>query len=147
MSKRIKDAMKQLLAEDALDGGPGSGPNPSGGHSAEMAEAIKAPAHASKFDTGGPHGGGSISYYQSNLPHNEAHKNLSGAGFQKESSKGSTERTKLGRSTAYSSSKVQNSSYSHPEGHSATLKTKTDKYGENAGKPGSHVNVYLKGSS
>jgi hypothetical protein len=119
----------------------------SAGGTAKLAAAIKAPAHATLHEGGGKHGGGTIDF-MARHSHTEAHKHLTGAGFRRAAAKHGTEHTKLGKSTAYSSEKVQHSSYSHPEGHEAEIKTKTPKSygfaGENVEPPSTYYSINTK---
>jgi hypothetical protein len=92
------------------------------GSSAEMASAVKAPDHT---DTRG----NNVSYVKF-VPHAEAHKELTKAGFKRSTNKNQMKSDKMGRSAASVSSKVQESSYDHPGGHSARVKTQTPKYGD-----------------
>lgn len=93
------------------------------------------------YGVGGEHGGG-IVFHGASHDHVTAHKVMTAAGFKRTAAKRGTMSTKLGRSEAHTSSKVQNSSYAHPEGHTATVKTTTPKYG--GSKPFSHYQVHVK---
>jgi hypothetical protein len=108
-----------------------------GGKFASAAVKVGAPSSASKL-----HGGGLS--WATGATHAEGHKQLLKGGFVKQSSKTGTNRQKMGRSEAHSSSKEQRSSYGHPEGHRAELKTSTQKYSSNG--PTSYFTIHPKES-
>lgn len=108
---------------------------------ANIAKAIGAPAHANIHESGGEHGGGTIGWAESH-EHSIANKRMKQGGFIKTTSKGRTVSTKLGRSTAYTSAKEQRSDYSHPSGHTATVRTNTPKYGGTG--PKTYYNINLR---
>lgn len=105
----------------------------------ELGASVNAPSHATVHETGGPHGGGSVSYAK-RASHQDVHKEMTKGGFQRSANKRGTNTSKLGRSTAYTSSKVENSSYTHPHGHTATTKTNTPKYGSDG--PMTYVDIH-----
>ena len=107
--------------------------------SAEMASAVKAPARTQVHETGSAHGGGGFGWSEL-ATHADMHKRISGAGFKRESAKQGTTSHKMGRSAARYSVKEQRSSYSHPEGHTASVKTTFRKYGDEG--PRSYVEVH-----
>lgn len=105
-----------------------------GEEAAAVANAIKAPAHA-RIDPG------NIGYAKKQA-HAEALSELKAAGFQKVSGSQKTEQSKLGRSQAYSSSKEKRAELTHPDGHSATIKTTEQKYGGYG--PTSYIDITIR---
>ena len=109
----------------------------------ELATALKAPQHASVFEAGSKYGGGSISFMTSQQPAKEFHAALLGAGFIKDSAKQVTERTKLGRTSSYTSDKVKTSMYTHPKGHAATMSERTPKFSDTGVlRTSTHVSIH-----
>jgi hypothetical protein len=95
-----------------------------------LAASLNAPSHATIHENGGKFGHGSIGWAESQHPHADAHKRMLNAGFKRESSKIHTQRQKAGRSAAMHSSRVQESTYSHPSGHEGEVKTNTNRWSE-----------------
>ena len=139
--KRIVD-LRAWMAKGDVEGHEFHGNQWTGGQGAtELAAAIGAPSHASVHEGGGSHGGGTVSWSEAKS-HADAHAALLRAGFMRDTLKSATDRQKMGRSTAYTSSKVKESTYTHPAGHTASVKTSTAKYGDIATR--SYVNINLK---
>ena len=133
------DAFDEGSHPRAPDGKFGSG------RAGTLATKLKAPIYTTVHESGGKHGGGTVGWAET-ITHGDAHKNMIGAGFKKSvRSTNNTVHTKMGRSAAYSQSKVQKSEYEHPEGHTGSVKTSTPKYGSQ--EPSSHFDINLKPAS
>jgi len=111
------------------------------GKAGAVAKSINAPDHANIYEKSEHHDGGRITYAKGQT-HKEAHKDLTAGGFVKESGKRKTESQKMGKSSAHLSTKEERASYSHPEGHTAEVKTRTSKYGGSG--PITHYDIKTK---
>jgi uncharacterized protein len=111
------------------------------GSAATTAGKLKMPSHA-RVTSGGTHGGGQASYREPHS-HKDAHARMTQAGFKREDKSGATEKIKHGKSTAHSSTKTEESNYSHPEGHTAKVRTKTNKQ-IGTGEPGSYYDIHFR---
>jgi len=92
-----------------------------GGSDTALVEKLGADRHQ-KIQDGG------ISFANS-ADHAEAHQQMKSAGFNRVSNKNRTDSQKLGRSTAHISIKFKESQYAHPSGATASVRTKTSRYG------------------
>ena len=107
---------------------------------ARKASAEARKAHSEKFNSQLSESlNNSRGSWAQSIPHEDAHQFMIGAGFKRTASKHGINRVKMGRSQAYSSSKVQNSEYNHPEGYIGSTKTNTPKYGESG--PMTYFNI------